>query len=421
MQADVNEIFELPNVASQLLSLQSETNSACQKARHEAEQILDETQREERNSLQLLNTAREIEEAAQAAMVVAEGVMTAAEARLAAAVAEEAAAVASGNPVAIAGAAAEVVAAQQAYQQARQAYEMARQAYEVAKAHRELLEKRYEMAKQAVNLAQMMKSKLEMNCMKCLAQVAPLVEQGVSRITQAHSDLQQYHAESTRVSNFQQWQNYQPKIGQPVKPPEINSRLNPSAEVMKGLLENRYKNDPNFKALVDSYREQAKTNRGGVETQIKRNMAGKFAEEIVKDALKPYGGVYQTQGRVDLPDGSYTKPDFILQDLKVPMIFGKGEGMGVREKGSIGIEVKTGQENYFWRQREHLEQQAKGHVHCDASWTICSRDVQELEADKQRTLRSDIRNAGSPIIGVLPKKEDLDKACLNFVFGENKK
>lgn len=448
MQADVKEIFELPNAAAQLFTLQNETISTCQEARNEAEQLLNETQSEEQSSLQMLNIAREVEEATHAAMIVAQGVMLASEARLATALAEEAAAIASANPIAIAAASAEVFSAQQAYQQAREAYEMARQAYEAAKTHRELLEKRYEMAKQAVNLAEIMKSKLEMHCMKCLTQIAPLVDQGVSRITQAHEDLQRYHAKNTSVANlsvakvsrhasttsttiststpttsdsysaFKQWENYQPTPGEPIKPQAINERLNPSSEVLQGLLKSRYQSDPKFRAQVDSYREQAKTNRADVETKIKRNMVGSFAEDIVKNAFKPYGRVYRTQERVDLPDGSYTKPDFILHDLKNPLILGKGKGMGVRENGSIGIEVKTGQPNYILGQREHLETQAQGHVQCDASWTICTRDVREIESAKQQELRSAIREAGSPIVGFLPYKAELDAACINFVFGD---
>ena len=445
MQTDVREIFELPNAATQLFNLQNETNSVCQQARNEAEQLLDETQREEKNSAQLLETAREIEEAAYTAMNVAEGVMLAAEARLAAAIAAEAAAASSLNPVAAMAAAEELFAAQQAYQQAREAYEFAREAYEAARAHRELLDKRYEMARQAVNLTEVMKTKLEMACMNCLSKITPLVEQGVSRIMQAYEDLQQYHSENTSVANlttakvpsrssttamspvskssanqdaFKSWENYQPALGEPVKPKELDERLNPSREVLQGLLESRYQNDSKFKAQVDSYREQGKINRQAVEDKIKKNMVGNFAEELVKDALKPYGGVYRTQERVYLPDGTYTKPDFILEDLKVPLIVGKGDGMGVRENRSIAVEVKAGQSDYILSQREHLEKQAQGHVQCDASWTICTRDVRDIQATKQQDLRSAIRNAGSPIVGVLPYKKDLDDVCINFVFGE---
>lgn len=424
MQADVKESFELSTVAAQLSRVQMETNSACREAFNEAELLLQETQQEEQNSAQMLNTAREIEEMAHTAMVAAEAVLLAAEARLVAALAEEGAAVASMNPAAIAAATAEVFSAQQAYQQAQGAYDLARKAYETAKAHRELLEKRYEMAKQALNLAQLMKAKLETQCLKCITQITQIVEQGVSRLTQAHEDLNKYHSERTsvdlQIEAFNKWRDYQPQIGEPVKPEEIHSRLNPSVAVMQGLLKERYDSDPKFRLQVDSYREQAKTDRAGAETKIKKNMVGGFAEEIVKDALKPYGGVHSTQERVYLPDGSYTKPDFILQDLKVPLILGRGKGMGVRKNGSIAIEVKTGQSGYILSQSDHLQVQAQGHVAQDASWVICTRDIRDIEESKQRELRTTVKETGSPIVGYLPYKSELDAACINFVFGDNK-
>ena len=423
MQADVKESFELSTAATQLLRVHTETNSACRETVNEAEQLLQETQQEEQKSSQMLNTAREVEEAAHAAMIAAEAVLLAAEARLAAALAAEATAVASMNPAAIASATAEVFSAQQAYQQAREAYELAQKAYEAAKAHRELLEKRYEMAKQALNLARLMKNKLETQCLKCITQITSLVEQGVSRLTHAHEDLDKYHSERTsvdlQVKAFNTWRNYQPRIGEPVKPEELHARLNPSRAIMQGLLKERYRTDPKFRAQVDSYREQAKTDRAAAEIKIKRNMVGNFAEEIVKDALKPYGGVHSEQERVYLPDGTYTKPDFVLRDLKTPLILGRGKGMGVRENGSIAVEVKTGQSNYILSQNEHLRVQAQGHAAQDASWVICTRDIREIEERKQRELRTNVKDAGSPIVGCLPYKSELDAACINFVFGDN--
>lgn len=417
MQADVKESFELSSSSAQLLRAQTETNSACREAVNEAEQLLQETQQEEQKSAQMLNTAREIEEATHAAMVAAEAILLAAEARLAAAVS-------SMNPAAVAAAATEVFSAQQVYRQAREAYELARKAYEAAKAHRELLEKRYEMAKQALHLTQLMKAKLETHCLKCVTKIAPLVEQGVSRITQAHEDLDKYHNERTsvdlQVKAFNTWRDYQPKIGKPVKPEELHARLNPSRAVMQGLLKERYHTDPKFRAQVNSYREQAKIDRAGVETKIKKNMVGGFAEEIVKNALKPYGGVHSAQERVYLPDGTYTKPDFVLYDLKTPLIFGRGKGMGVRESGSIAVEVKTGQSDYILSQSEHLQVQAQGHAAQDASWVICTRDIREIEERKQQELRKTVKEAGSPVVGCLPYKAELDAACIDFVFGDNK-
>lgn len=430
MLADVKESLELLNSAAQLLSVQGETGSACQQAMAEAEKLLEETRQEEQHSQGLLNAAREVEEAAYAAMQVAEGVMLAAEANLAAALAAEAAALSSMNPVAAIAAAERVYAAERAYERAKQAYEFARQAYEAAKAHRELLEKRCEMAKQAVALAQAMTAKLQASCAKCQAQILPLVEQGVSRIRSAFEELQKYHAETSTVSapalnlsaaktptiqnptekNFSAWKNYQPEIGAPVSVPELNSRLNPP---MRGLLQNLYETDENFRRQIDTCRANLSANRAETERQIKSNIAGRLAEEIVKGALSPYGKLSATQVRHDLPDDSYTKTDFVLRDLKVPLIFGKGTGMGVREGGSLAVEVKSGRESYLERELEHIKKQAQGHAEYDASWVICTRDIRNVRAEAD--FRAAIRNAGSPPIGMLPYKDEIDAACLNFV------
>ena len=343
MQVNVKESFDLPNAAARLLSLQNETISVCREAQSQAESCLEETHAEEKNSLQMLNAAKEAEEAAYAAMTVAEGAMMAAEANLAAAVAMEAEAVALANPAAIAVATARVISAQEAFSEAKQAYEVAKNIYEVAKAHRELLEKRYEMARQCVNLAEIMKAKLDATCFSCLSKVTPTVEKGTGRIYKAYEDLQEYHAENTSVTDLQsitfvkktlsaqsknlnsvsktltekifaennsatstenisaaknpsanilaykKWSNYSPERGKPVKPDEICTRLKVSSEVMQGILENLYNTDENFQRQVDSYREQAKTDKQQIEIKIKKNMSGRIGEEIVKDALKPYG------------------------------------------------------------------------------------------------------------------------------------
>ena len=62
-----------------------------------------------------------------------------------------------------------------------------------------------------------------------------------------------------------------------------------------------------------------------------------------------------------------------------------------------------------------MEKQAKGHGQCDLSCTVCSRDIQDLSPEKVQLLRTRLREAGSPIIGMLPKKSELDKDCIDFV------
>ena len=62
-----------------------------------------------------------------------------------------------------------------------------------------------------------------------------------------------------------------------------------------------------------------------------------------------------------------------------------------------------------------MEKQAKGHRQCDLSCTVCSRDIKDLPPEKEQLLRSRLRDAGSPILGMLPRKSELDKDCIDFV------
>ena len=39
---------------------------------------------------------------------------------------------------------------------------------------------------------------------------------------------------------------------------------------------------------------------------------------------------------------------------------------------------------------------------------ICSRDIHDLSPEKEQELRDALRSAGSPIIGMLPSKDELD-------------
>ncbi|MBQ9479414.1 MAG: hypothetical protein IJU71_07670, partial [Selenomonadaceae bacterium] len=380
--------------------------STCQEELGNAQRLVEETQAEEQNSRSMLEAARTAEEAAHAAMLAAEGVLIAAKARMAAAAAEEMAALASGNPFAITAATAEAAAAAAAEEEARRAYEIAKQAYEIAKAHRELMERRYEMAQQAVNLSQVMHTKLQARCGACQAQLAPLIEQGMSRLQKAHDELQKYHGQ------YDDWKNYQPRAGRLADVNEFHARLNPSKEIMSAILNERYQTDEEFRRRIDDYRARLKDDPAEVERQIKIHVTGDLAERIVVGALAPYGERIDTQVKHDV-EGGYTKTDIVLHDLKVPMSIGRGEGMGAREGRSVAIEVKSGKENYLSQQREHLKFQAQGHRNYDASWVICTRDIRNVGDVSE--YRQEIRDAGSPPVGMLPYKAELDEACLKFV------
>jgi hypothetical protein len=77
--------------------------------------------------------------------------------------------------------------------------------------------------------------------------------------------------------------------------------------------------------------------------------------------------------------------------------------------GSAAIEIKWGRSDYLENQREHMVTQAEGHRHYDTSATLCSRDIHSAES--QGELRDSLRNAGSPLLAILPEKHQLDSAC----------
>ena len=96
-------------------------------------------------------------------------------------------------------------------------------------------------------------------------------------------------------------------------------------------------------------------------------------------------------------------------------MLGRGSGMGAPAGGSIAIEVKCGKAAYLYSQKDHMVFQSGGHQEASASMTICSRDIKDLTPEQEEELREALRNAKSPIIGMLPKKEDIDKACWDLV------
>jgi len=152
---------------------------------------------------------------------------------------------------------------------------------------------------------------------------------------------------------------------------------------------------------------------------MRKNLSGHFSEKIVEQALGPLGHNTDTQSRTTFEDGRFTKTDLIIKDMKVPVILGRGEGMGAPAGGSIAIEVKCGRASYLYSQKEHMVFQSGGHQRANASMTICSRDIKELTPEQEEELREALRNAGSPLIGMLPTKDEIDKVCWEMVTGSN--
>jgi hypothetical protein len=404
--AGVFEVDAIKNAAQELNSVKDNTFDTCNNGLSQARQLLEETQMEEQTSRTMLEMAKAIE---MEKLAVVSGLS----AELAAVTAEMAAA-----PDPITKAALGVKAAEIGSRLSR-----ATQEYNKAVKHREALERRYDMAVKCVNLAQDRLDTLQIYFETGKKSIEVIVDKGCARLILAYQDLQKY---ISRIApdvrnNIDKWFNDKPKENAPVRPNDIRDRLNVGGDVEDAILEYLYATDMGFRANVDGYCAEMKLgNTAGAELKIKKQMVGRLCEEMVIRAFRPISTSISTQSIESLPDGRYTKVDMIVYGITNPLVLGRGEGMGVREGGSLAVEVKSGHSSYLYQQLSHMQDQAFGHRNCDASCVICTRDIHDLSPEKEAELREKLREAGSPMIGMLPRKDDLDSRCINFVKGKLK-
>ena len=405
--ASVFEVNAISNATQELSQIKNSSYDTCNDGLNQARQLLEETQTEEQTSRTMLDIANGVEMAKHAIVVELE-------VRLAAALADLAAV--TPDPIAMATVGAKIA-------DIESQLVLARQEYEEAVRHREALERRYEMAVKAMNLAQERHDTLLMYFETGKKSIEVTVDKGCARLNFAYQDLQKY---VSRIApdvrnNLDKWFNDKPKENTPVRPNEIRDKLDVDENVVDTILEYLYATDMGFRANVDSYCNEMKIgNEVGAELKIKKQMVGRLCEEIVIRAFKPISTQISTQMKESLPNGRYTKVDLIVYGLTNPLVLGRGVGMGAREGGSLAVEVKSGHSSYLYQQLSHMQDQAFGHKSCDASCVICTRDIHDLSLEKENELREKLREAGSPMIGMLPRKDDLDNRCINFVKGKLK-
>jgi len=406
--ASAFDIKALTNAITNIREVSDDVERNCSDELSDSLKIYEQTVDEEKISLNMLNMAKAVEAAALANLI-------AKEAEVATASAEEASAIASGNPILIAAASAKLAEAIGAFNEAKAKHDE-------AKAHRERLEHRYEMAVKCLNIATQMLETERMKFNAIQLSFRNTSNSGIYRLSMAKSDLEKYVARispSVR-SQVEKWEKWKPSQNEPVAPKQLHDRLNVDKGILQAILAYLYATDENFRNSVNNYREQGKvyTYRTEVEKKIKKNMTGRLCEEIVIRAFEPMGERVETQGRTYFDDGSYTKTDLVVKKLKVPVILGRGEGMGAREGADLAIEVKSGQANYLYAQKEHMKKQALGHQSSGLSCTVCTRDIKKLSPEKEEELRNAMIEAGSPLLGMLPTKDELDNECIYFVFGD---
>lgn len=400
--AKVFNVEAISDATQEVYSIRENTFELCAKGIALANKTVEITEREENISLMLLNKAKVEEE-------YRHGVVIKLELELAQAMAELAAE--SCNPIA-AGIILERIARLES-----QLYE-AREKYREAVEHRERLEYRYELAQRALSIARERLETLQMQYESAKRDIEEIVDRQCTRLNFAYEDLTGYVA---RIApdireKSDKWLNDKPQEDMPVRPDMIRDRLNVDQGIINSLLEYLYATDLGFRENIENYCNEIKSgNEAGAELKIRKQMVGRLCEEIVINAFKPISTNISTQSKESLPDGRYTKVDMIVYGLTNPIILGRGEGMGAREGGSLAVEVKSGQSSYLFQQLEHMQDQAFGHQKCDASCVICTRDIHDLSSERENELREKLREAGSPIIGMLPRKEELDSTCIKFV------
>lgn len=425
-QVSIGQVDNLEDLIRGLESVREALETACREEVAAAESRCTAAREETQNSESMLEQAEESERAAHQVLFTAQQEFTSAEGVLAAAESALSSCQAQppdekGNGPDCSGEEAAVEAAQAALDAAQEVVAEAQLAYEKATEDRQRMEVRVERTRQALSLSEQTFERIHQECRLRMQEVDTLIYVGKARLATAQRALYAYLATNPPAARFYEWVRWTPEPGKPITPDVIRDRLNLSREEQRLLHEYLRDRNPSYRSMVDKFRGEWVAANGDVERNIvSRNvrihMSGEFAEQLARHALAPLGGKIETQGRTVVgDDGRYTKTDLIVTDLRVPVVLGRGEGMGAPVGGSLAFEVKCGKADYLYAQKDHMLFQAEGHKQADAHCTLCSRDIHDLPPEKEKELRDALRAAGSPLVGMMPAKNDIDHACLAFI------
>jgi hypothetical protein len=426
-QVSIRQVENLEDLLRGLQSVRASLETACHAQLAGAALTCQDARDETARSETMLEQAVQQEQAAQQAVEDAEQPLVACEHALDGA--ESALSACLAYPVAEGEGApdcasdhAAVARAYAAVEQARAALAQAKAEFERATAHRQSMEQRVDLVKQAQAMAEQLVEQMQLECNARLAAVDQAIEIGAARVQAAQQALHAYLATNPPAAQFHAWLTWNPALhGAPVTPDTLCERMNLSSEHRRMLQQYLYERNSAYRTQVDKYRTQWAAAKGDAERNIvarraRIHLSGEFGEQIARHALAPLGGRIDTQGRTFVGDnGRYTKTDLLVSDLRVPVILGRGEGMAAPAGGSMAFEVKCGKAEYLYAQMDHMVFQAEGHKQADAQCTLCSRDIHDLSPEKEQALRDALRAAGSPMVGMLPKKNDIDQSCLEFI------
>jgi len=426
-QVSIGQVENLEDLVRGLQSLREVLEAACREQVAVAAQKYAEVRAEVQNSASLLESAIQKEQVAKQNVDVAEGTFDSSQNSLSSAQSSLSSCLAqpydddercpdcSGDYSAVA-------ETEAAVEQAHGMLKQARAELEVATGDRISMEQCVDLVKQAQARGEHTLEQAQQECSTRLATVDQSIEIGTARLCSAQGALDAYLATNPPAAQFYAWLKWDPvKVGRPVTPDMLRDRMNLSSEQRRFLQEYLYDRNAGYRRQVDGYRNQWAAAEGDAERNIvarkaRIHLSGEFGEQVVRYALAPLGGRVETQGRTFVGDnGRYTRTDLLVTDLRVPVILGRGDGMGAHVGDSMAFEVKCGKAEYLYSQKDHMIFQAGGHKQADAQCTLCSRDIHDLSEEKQKELRDALREAGSPMIGMLPRKNEIDQSCLNFI------
>lgn len=304
--------------------------------------------------------------------------------------------------------------------------EAAQEELDDAKAHELACRVRLEEAVELFKQAQAKQDAFLTNVRLSHSRIDDLAAQCAARANRAREALENYLAANptSSVAAFSAWAQWKPRSGTIVDPSTFASRFQGvrSPEMLRQALTYFRERNPDFDRKIKDYGARYRSAIGdlgaeAVHTQCKRNLSGEFSERLVERALRPLGDC-STQDRTYFPNGGFTKTDLFVRNLNDSVLLGRGDRAFAPKGGTLAFEVKTGHPAYLQSEKNHLVVQAGGHQKADASATLCSVDIRSLGEESESDLRNAVRDAGSPILAVLPKKDDIDQIVWEAVVGE---
>ncbi|MDR1836452.1 MAG: hypothetical protein LBQ89_02230 [Treponema sp.] len=392
-QVSIGQVENLSRAITAIEICVHETETEAALSLAEVEQKLNETE-------DFLNESMQLVQQRESELATAEALLVAAQIALAAAQA------ALNNAAALAAAEVALAAAERNREKAIRNLDLARQ--------------RVEIAQRNYYKARNLHERVRLECLARLKTINAISEEGKSRLKHAWETLDAYLNANSVAKTVYGYLNWRPPANKPVTPQNIHSRISLNPPQQNILIQYLVETDPAFQNKITDYRNTLKAARGQAErdavyAEISKNLGGEYAEKMTALALQPLGDDVQVQIAYTIKDEKKTFIDFIISNLKVPVVLEEGEEAVAPKGGSIAIEIKTGRKKLLNSREEYMEYRAKADP--DASIVLCIRDIKDLSPDETAELRAALKAADSPILAILPDKDLIDEALWKIIVG----